>query len=126
MKVVIYTLCLVTGILCGLLGLYGYVAILGARGIVDLMLCMIFAGTFLSCSVGGFGSLMFANWARKLLLICSTFIFILLCGATVWNIFNNNAGNWDKIGYTMSYFGCIVLICNLFVFTRPKVKEQFK
>jgi len=126
MKGIIYTFSLISGILFGLTGLFMFIGIQGARGIGDLLLGIPIILLLLSCSVGGFGAFSFKNWARRLLVVDSVLILLLLCGSTSWNILNDNAWDWDAVGYIMDFIGCVILLCNLFVFTRPGVKEQFK
>lgn len=126
MKGLIYSFGLISGALGGLIGLFMFVGIQGARNVGELVLGILIIPLFLSFSVGGLFCLSFKHWARRLLIISSSAILLLLCGNTLWNSFNNNPGNWDVVGHAMIYTCCAILICNLFVFTRRKVKEQFK
>ena len=126
MKGVIFILGLISGLLGGLIGWFMFVGIQGARNVGELVLGILIIPLFLSFSVGGLFCLSFKHWARRLLIISSSAILLLLCGNTLWNSLNSNPGNCDGVGYAMIYICCFILICNLFVLTRNKVKEQFK
>lgn len=116
----------VSGILGGLTGLFMFVGIQGGRGIGGLISGILIILLFFSFSVGGFSCLSFKNWARILLLISSALIFILILVSTEWAIISKGTNNWNVVSWVMTALGCILPICNLVVFTRSKVKEQFK
>lgn len=126
MSGVIKFLAIISGMLGGAIFLFSFVGIQGARGLGELMLGLFVLLVYACFSVGGFGCLSLQNWARKLLLVGSALILLLLCAYAAWNIINKNPDNWDVVSYIILSIGVMIPLCNLYIFTRPKVKEQFR
>ena len=125
MSGVINTLGIISGMLGGAIFLFSFVGIQGARGLGELILGVFVLSVYACFSVGGFGCLSLQNWARRLLLIGSALIILLLCVYAAWNIINKNPDNWGVVSYVILSVGLIIPLGNIYIFTRPKVKAIF-
>jgi len=126
MKVVINILAIISGGLGALIGLFMLVGIQGARGIAEAILGISIILMLFSFALGGFVCLDLDNRGRKLLLVGSALIVLLISVYVAWTIIGKNTEQWDVVSYIMISISLFIPFCNLFVFTRPKVKEMFK
>jgi hypothetical protein len=124
-KVAISVFSFLAGILGGLASLFGLVGLQSGRGLAQFLFSILALSAYISISVGGFGCLSLQNSARRLLLMGSL-VILFVHGIFVMETISTNSNTWDVVSNIILFCYFVLPICNLYIFTRPKVKEQFK
>ncbi len=84
----------------------------------SIALLFIYSVLFLISSIG---ILNFKNWARKLMIACLFFLFLLMCTSFYYKFHEINT--FGKILYL---FKTLILLYPIIYLTHPKVRELFK
>jgi len=85
---------------------------------MSIILLFIYSVLFLISSMG---ILKFKNWARKLIIICSLFLFLLMCASFYYKFQEVNT-----FGKLLHLFKTLILLYPIIYLSLPKAREQFK